>query len=222
MQHGGIHPSGGWTEHHRPELWSCVIHVTRHKIAVPTTQDPQVRRYCLEPCRPIQNNRKGRPRVEEGSPSLGETLWKKWHEEGLGLQAADENEYPNHWLETQGEYAKIFWTAWTGVASWQFVYTVSSATWTKARSTSGARWWTQSGLNRQSVSKTTQRSLKTSLALHHEVIKVSVWCRECLHQRQEEHPTWNCCVMAFRISYILSFRISYVWVWAGISTNQQN
>ena len=27
----------------------------------------------------------------------------KWHEEGLGLQASDENEYLNYWLETPGE-----------------------------------------------------------------------------------------------------------------------
>ena len=59
-------------------------------------QQRRIRRYRLEPYRPIQINRKGRPRVEEDSPSLGETLWKKWHGEGLGLQAAAENECLNH------------------------------------------------------------------------------------------------------------------------------
>ena len=39
-------------------------------------QQRRIRRYRLEPYRPIQNNRKGRSRVEEGSPSQGETLWK--------------------------------------------------------------------------------------------------------------------------------------------------
>ena len=63
-------------------------------------QQRRIRRYRFEPYRPIQNNRKGRPRVEEGSPSQGEALWKKWHKEGLGLPAADENDYLNHWLET--------------------------------------------------------------------------------------------------------------------------
>ena len=39
-------------------------------------QQRRIRRYCLEPYKHIQNNRKGRSRVEEGSPSQGETLWK--------------------------------------------------------------------------------------------------------------------------------------------------
>ena len=39
-------------------------------------QQRRIRRYRLEPYRPIQNNRKGRSRVEEGLPSQEETLWK--------------------------------------------------------------------------------------------------------------------------------------------------
>ena len=34
-------------------------------------QQRRIRRYRLEPYRPIQNKRKGRSRVEEGSPSQG-------------------------------------------------------------------------------------------------------------------------------------------------------
>ena len=55
-------------------------------------QQRRIRRYRFEPYRPIQNNRKGCLRVEEGSPSQREALWKKWHEKELGLQAVDESD----------------------------------------------------------------------------------------------------------------------------------
>ena len=48
-------------------------------------QQRRIHRYLFEPYRSIQNNRKGNSRVEEDSPSQGERLRKKWHEEGLGL-----------------------------------------------------------------------------------------------------------------------------------------
>ena len=49
-------------------------------------QQRRIRRYRFEPYRPIQNNRKGRPRVEEGSPSQGETLWKSDTRKDLGCR----------------------------------------------------------------------------------------------------------------------------------------
>ena len=71
-------------------------------------QQHRIRRYRFEPYRPIQNNRKDRFAGRRRLTLTGRNAVEKWHDEGLGIQAADENEYLNHWLETPGEYAKIF------------------------------------------------------------------------------------------------------------------
>lgn len=59
-------------------------------------QQRRIREYRLEPYRPIQNIRKGQPRISGGTQSKGEALWKQWQKERLGLSAVDTDNYLDH------------------------------------------------------------------------------------------------------------------------------